>query len=415
MSNGLVVVEGASKRFRRGELHDSLRDLIPTLTRRLSRKASQKAAREFWALRDISFMVKPGDALGIIGPNGAGKSTLLKLLTRILRPTTGFCQVRGRVGALIEIAAGFHPDLTGRENVYLQGAIMGMTHDQVRRRFDEIVEFSGVADFIDTPIKRYSSGMNARLGFAIAAHLEPDVLIIDEVLSVGDHSFQSRAFGRIKELATQRGVPVVVVSHQLDKISTLCTQALLLNQGRVVERGTPAQCISAYISTSGEGVEIEDGDRALSIESVHVVGTQPVASGGRVRLIVRGDIHDSVASRSRGIAVRIRALHTGEILFATDSARLGLALPESGDIALDVQLNLNVPPGLYAVETYVENSARRRAEQLGPTATLQVTDGPAFLGRIQMNPTMRFASSAETAIAGGGQTRLELTARQLDA
>ena len=179
------------KRFRRGELHDSLRDLLPAMAKRLvgrAQRADELRTGDFWALKDVSFRVEPGQALGIIGPNGAGKSTVLKILTRILRPNRGGCTVRGRIGALIEVAAGFHPDLTGRENVFLQGAIMGMSAADTLRKFDEIVEFSGIADFIDTPVKRYSSGMNARLGFSIAVHLDPDVLIIDEVLAVGDYS-----------------------------------------------------------------------------------------------------------------------------------------------------------------------------------------------------------------------------------
>ncbi len=160
-------------------------------------------AEEFWALRDVSFEVRRGEAIGIIGPNGAGKSTTLKLLNRILRPTKGSCWLRGRVGALIEVAAGFHPDLTGRENVFLQGAIMGMRRAEIATKLDEIVEFAGVAEFVDTPVKRYSSGMNARLGFSIAAHLEPDVLIIDEVLSVGDAAFQRRCMERMENSDAQ--------------------------------------------------------------------------------------------------------------------------------------------------------------------------------------------------------------------
>src|SRR5207248_9465421 len=178
-------------------------------------------AEEFWAVRDISFAVNEGEALGIIGPNGAGKSTVLKLLTRILKPTRGRCEVRGRVGALIEVAAGFHPDLTGRENIYLQGAIMGMKRAEIAGRLEEIVEFAGVADFIDTPVKRYSSGMNARLGFSIAAHLNPDVLIIDEVLSVGDMSFQQRCVERMADFK-RRGTVIVFVSHNLQAVADLC-------------------------------------------------------------------------------------------------------------------------------------------------------------------------------------------------
>ena len=209
---GLIEFQHVWKKFRRGEFHDSLRDMVPALASQLFGRRSPDALdqREFWAVQDVSFSVRPGEALGIIGPNGAGKSTILKLLTRILRPTQGRCGIRGRVGTLIEIAAGFHQDLTGAENIFLQGCIMGMTRKEIAARFDDIIAFSELAEFIDTPVKRYSSGMNARLGFAIAAHMSPDVLVVDEVLAVGDWRFQKKAFDRIGEMM-RRGIPVVVV------------------------------------------------------------------------------------------------------------------------------------------------------------------------------------------------------------
>ena len=191
MNTGSIVFDGVWKKFQRGEHHDSLRDLIPSLVRNVIRRRDPSALRadEFWILRDVSFRVERGQALGILGRNGAGKSTTLKLLSRILKPTKGEARVTGRVGALIEISAGFHPDLTGRENVFLQGAILGMRRREIEDNLGKIIEFSELADFIDTPVKRYSSGMNARLGFSIAAHVRPDVLLIDEVLSVGDLKF----------------------------------------------------------------------------------------------------------------------------------------------------------------------------------------------------------------------------------
>src|SRR5688572_26762426 len=215
MGEPRVVFDGVWKKFTRAERHDSLRDLIPAMVKRLARghaDPDRLAGQEFWAVRDVSFEVGAGEALGIIGRNGAGKSTVLKLLTRILKPTRGTCRVAGRSGALIEIAAGFHPDLTGRENIYLQGAIMGMRRREITARFDEIVEFAGVSTFIDTQVKRYSSGMNARLGFSIAAHLSPDVLLIDEVLSVGDRAFQEKCQARMKQFRAD-GVAIVFVSH----------------------------------------------------------------------------------------------------------------------------------------------------------------------------------------------------------
>jgi lipopolysaccharide transport system ATP-binding protein len=248
-----VVFDRVWKRFRRGERHDSLRDFLPSLARRLfrQRNASQGlgGGDDFWALKDVSFSVKPGEALGIIGPNGAGKSTTLKLLTRILKPTRGVSQVRGRVGALIEVAAGFHPDLTGRENIFLQGAIMGMKRVEIGRRLEEIVEFAGVGDFVDTPVKRYSSGMSARLGFSIAAHLSPDVLFIDEVLSVGDIAFQTRCLERLRE-HLNAGVTLVFVSHNLQAVAMLCERTLVIGKGECLFDGATSQALDVYVRAS---------------------------------------------------------------------------------------------------------------------------------------------------------------------
>src|SRR5882672_7362007 len=233
MSDPSIQVVDVWKKFHRGAIHDSLRDLVPATAKRLlgrGPKATELDKGDFWALREVGFEVRPGEALGIIGPNGAGKSTMLKLLTKILRPTRGNCTVRGRVGALIEVAAGFHPDLTGLENIYLQGAIMGMRASEIVGKVDEIVSFAGVADFIDTPVKRYSSGMHARLGFSVAAHLDPDVLLIDEVLSVGDLAFQEKCYERMQRFA-RSGIAIVFVSHNLSAISTLCSRVLVMRHG----------------------------------------------------------------------------------------------------------------------------------------------------------------------------------------
>jgi lipopolysaccharide transport system ATP-binding protein len=251
VSESVVVFDRVWKKFRVGERHNSLRDLVPSLARRAlgKRRATQElAAEEFWALKDVAFEVKPGEAFGIIGRNGAGKSTTLKLLTRILRPTRGRCQVKGRVGALIEIAAGFHGDLTGRENIFLQGAIMGMRRAEIARKLEGIIEFAGVRDFIDTQVKRYSTGMNARLGFAIAAHLDPTVLIIDEVLSVGDMSFQRRCIERMEQFKAE-GVAIVFVSHNLQAVASLCDRALHLNS-EMMAIGPPDEVIARYVESN---------------------------------------------------------------------------------------------------------------------------------------------------------------------
>jgi lipopolysaccharide transport system ATP-binding protein len=306
-----VVFERVWKKFRRGERHDSLRDLVPALVSRLGgRRPAGLGRSEFWALKDVSFSVKSGEALGIIGPNGAGKSTVLKLLTKILRPTKGRAAVCGRVGSLIEVAAGFHPDLTGRENVYLQGAIMGMSRAEIMRQFDAIVDFAGVEDFITTPVKRYSSGMNARLGFAIAAHLNPEVLLIDEVLSVGDVAFQAKCAARMKALL-ETGVPLVFVSHNLTAVVDLCTRAVLIDRGAVRYDGRPADAVAEFrryrpeptAAATGSGVDTPI--RITGVELLHPGGDgSPLFVTGRP-ITIRVSYHAAEAVDQPQFAIDI--------------------------------------------------------------------------------------------------------------
>src|SRR6185436_20132984 len=258
------------KRFRRGDQHDSLRDLIPSLVKRAVRKDRERvlAPQEFWVLNDVSFDVKKGETLGIIGHNGAGKSTMLKHLSGIMVPTRGSIEVNGRLSALIEVGAGFHSDLTGRENVFLNGVILGMSRDEVRRKFDEIVEFSGLAQFIDTPVKRYSSGMYARLGFSVAAHLDPDILVIDEVLSVGDHAFQARSLAKMRSVL-QSGATVIFVSHNLHAVADLCGRTLLLSKGTMLHDGPTSEVIHTYMEQI-KTARTHGPDQQVSIEDVRI-------------------------------------------------------------------------------------------------------------------------------------------------
>src|SRR5215467_13278276 len=241
MGDSVVRVENVSKRYLIGHREagkDGLRHAIENTVRHpvrwlLDRKRNMQAAHEaFWALKDISFQVKQGDVVGIIGRNGAGKSTLLKILSRITEPTSGRIGIKGRVASLLEVGTGFHAELTGRENIFLNGAILGMTRSEIKSKFDQIVDFSGVEQFLDTPVKRYSSGMYVRLAFAVAAHLQPEILIVDEVLAVGDAEFQKRCIDRMAELA-RSGRTILFVSHNMQLIPLLCKRAVLLNQGRV--------------------------------------------------------------------------------------------------------------------------------------------------------------------------------------
>jgi len=281
MSSSVITFDRVWKKFERGEGHNSLRDLVPAVLSKFWRPkpADELQDQQFWAVRDVSFEVRPGEALGIIGPNGAGKSTSLKLLTRIMRPTRGSCSIVGRTGALIEVAAGFHPDLTGRENVFLQGAIMGMKRADIVRKMDAIVEFSGLNDFIDTQVKRYSSGMNARLGFSIAANLEPDALVIDEVLAVGDMAFQQRCIDRMEDFK-RAGVAIVFVSHNLQAVSTLCNHALFL-AGTARAYGHPDDVIRAYVASEDAAAESANND-AVRIQVVRLLDDRGSVVSGPV-------------------------------------------------------------------------------------------------------------------------------------
>ena len=249
MSDVAIHVDRVWKKFRKGELHDSLRDLIPALAKRLVGKGPKQdtlSNREFWALQDVSFEVKQGESLGIIGPNGAGKSTMLKMLSRIIKPNLGSYWVHGRLSALIEVGAGFHQDLTGRENIYLNGTILGMSRREIKTKEEQIIDFAGIEDFIDTPVKRYSSGMKARLGFSVAAHMEPDVLLVDEVLSVGDARFRGRCIQHMRDLIAS-DVTVVFISHLLDQVRALCPKTIVLDRGKVIFSGETDGAIRKYL------------------------------------------------------------------------------------------------------------------------------------------------------------------------
>ncbi len=301
----IIKVDNLSKRYRLGAraasyatLRESLGGALRAPLRRLSRaRDGESDERTLWALRDVSFEVQPGEVLGVIGRNGAGKSTLLKILTRITEPTSGQADLYGRVGSLLEVGTGFHPELSGRENIYLNGALLGMRSGEIARRFDAIVSFAEVERFLDTPVKHYSSGMYTRLAFAVAAHLEPEILLVDEVLAVGDYEFQKKCLGKMKDVS-EGGRTVIFVSHNMGSISNLCSGALWLDQGRVRMQGRTADVVATYIATgtSANGAVSWNnpgeapGNEAVRLKSVSIISAHGVSSDVPVNQPLRVDI-----------------------------------------------------------------------------------------------------------------------------
>ncbi len=391
MTDAALRLDGVYKKFRKGELYDSLRDLIPALAARMLRGPSREALapREFWALQDITFSVPRGEAFGIIGSNGAGKSTILKVLSGIMRPTRGTLHVEGRLSALIEVSAGFHPDLTGRENIYLNGTILGMTRAEIKRRFDAIVAFSELEEFLDTPVKRYSSGMFARLGFAVAAHVEPDILIVDEVLSVGDYLFQQKCFQRMNEVMSG-GATVVFVSHNLRAVSLLCERSMLLERGRIVTMGPSHEVIKAYL-TRGHGARATE-DRDIRITEVSL-GPE------RTRVEFQADevLEITVAAAARtphediSVVVQIVDDHQYPV-FDTCTQRLGagpLALEAGETLRCTFRMQLRLADGTYHVSAYLHRYVTDQAyERWSAAATFFVAGTPTVRGVANLVPTL---------------------------
>jgi lipopolysaccharide transport system ATP-binding protein len=308
-----ITVDGLAKRYRIGELqsaYGTLRDSVAAGARRLVKRDHKPHYEEIWALRDVSFEVAEGEVLGVVGRNGAGKSTLLKILTRITTPTEGRATIRGHVGSLLEVGTGFHPELTGRENVFLNGAVLGMKRRDIAAKFPEIVEFAGVEQFVDTPVKRYSSGMSVRLAFAVAAHLEPEVLLVDEVLAVGDAEFQRRCLGRMEDLS-ESGRTVIFVSHQMQAVAQLCDRALLLENGTIVNDGPANEVVARYLQTvGGAGSELS----AAGLAAAH---RDDLACLRSARVVLEdGSLADAVDVRQPvGIEIGFTVLRRGEPVF----------------------------------------------------------------------------------------------------
>lgn len=387
-------VQGVYKKFRRGELYTSLRDLVPALAGRLLRKGSEDALdrRDFWALQDVSFSVERGEAFAIVGGNGAGKSTLLKLLTGIMRQERGSIKVAGRVSALIEVSAGFHQDLTGRENVYLNGAILGLTREEVRKRFDAIVAFSGLEEFIDTPVKRYSSGMFARLGFSVAAHVDPDVLLVDEVLSVGDYLFQRKCVERMNEVIAS-GATVIFVSHNLRAVANLCRRSMLLERGRVHMVGPTDEVIRTYLQR-GQQARTLDADRGVAITEVITQNTQgqkrvEFESDSRLRITVRA----CARTRHEDMSLVIQIVDEHQYpIFDTCSQRLGagpITLDAGDELECTFELDLVLAEGTFHVNAYLHRYLTERAyDNWLSAATFFVTGAHEVRGAVTLHPKL---------------------------
>ena len=335
MSDVVIRAEGLGKKYLIGHQasndgYVALRDVMARTAKGFVRSARDMLRgrqlvagdeiEEFWALKDVDFEIKRGDVVGIIGRNGAGKSTLLKILSRITEPSTGRVEIKGRVASLLEVGTGFHPELSGRENIFLNGAILGMSHTEIKRKFDEIVAFADVEKFLDTPVKRYSSGMYVRLAFAVAAHLEPEILVVDEVLAVGDAEFQKKCLGKMGEVAVH-GRTVLFVSHNVAAVRTLCKSAISLKQGEIAHSGSTAYVLSAYgvgVYSGTEFVRTNKGTKQLSITNSAVSYSEDLHTRG-AELIVELSIYSS-DDRKASIDIRVKDFFGSGIAFASIGA-----------------------------------------------------------------------------------------------
>jgi lipopolysaccharide transport system ATP-binding protein len=400
MNSLAIRVENLGKQYRIGgrpgaysTIRETLRDSFLKPVRRLKTLAhgygASDAPETFWALKNVSFEVDQGDVVGIIGRNGAGKTTLLKILSRVTRPTEGRAQLFGRVGSLLEVGIGFHQELTGRENIYLSGAIMGMKKHEINRKFDQIVAFSGVEDFIDTPVKRYSSGMYTRLAFSVAAHLDPEILIVDEVLAVGDMAFQEKCLGKMSDVA-QSGRTVLFVSHNMSAISILCPTAILIEEGQIKFRGQSSETIARYIDLM-RSAQVSQfncrldrrGNGLMRINSLYLEDFEgrvidDVPCGSRMRFVLEYAAADA-SKRLTDVAVHLLVANgtTRLCSFLSDiSGDPFRKLPPMGRLVCTVE-RLPLMPGNYDLH-FLCYVGRQLADKIMFACPLVVADGDFF-------------------------------------
>jgi lipopolysaccharide transport system ATP-binding protein len=369
MSDIAIRVENLGKLYRTGQLvgyrtiRDTLMNALYTPFRLFRHpvaapgtKSQNADSESIWALKDVSFTVENGEALGIIGPNGAGKTTLLKVLTRITEPTEGYAEVHGRVGSLLEVGSGFHAELTGRENVYLNGAVLGMRKKEIDHKFDEIVEFAGVEKFIDTPLKRYSSGMQVRLAFSVAAHLEPEILLVDEVLAVGDAAFQKKCLGKMKDV-TRGGRTVLFVSHNMGAVSSLTNSCLHLDSGYLVEQGETDTVIKNYLAGISEEASDQGWADLTSLPHVtsYITGGRESAVLERVRLI--NSQGEQVGTFLEGEPVRIETVFLVKLPLSNIELACNIRTMDGGTslfMSPSGQRTTMLSPGRYSISSVIE-------------------------------------------------------------
>ncbi len=361
-----IQVEHVSKRYRLGE-QGNLRETIASLGR------GGRERRDLWSLRDVSFSVADGQALGIVGRNGAGKSTLLKILSRITEPTEGSVRLRGRVASLLEVGTGFHPELTGRENLFLGGSLLGQNRSHIQTRFDDIVDFAGIGEFIDAPVKNYSSGMYARLAFALAINVDPEILLVDEVLSVGDESFQMRCYQRIAELRME-GRTIVMVSHNLDTVRSMCSHAVWLEHGEVARAGAAEDVAAGYLAevhrdaSQHSGLApsgTREGSGEVEITGVHFLDKNGVVSGAfrtSEPLTVRVDYRASERASDVACGIAVLSAQNLSYLFGHSSKAAGLSLDLEGEGTIEFTLpSLPLLQGSYVVTVALEGVETKRS------------------------------------------------------
>jgi ABC-type polysaccharide/polyol phosphate transport system ATPase subunit len=392
MSDIVIECVNVSKKFKKGELHDSLRDMIPAVVGQMFKRDRMNglSQKEFWALNDVSFKLNRGEALGIIGNNGAGKSTLLKILCGIMKPTKGEFRVNGKLSALIEVGAGFHPDLTGRENIFLNGLILGMSRLEVKKKFDEIVDFAGLEEFIDTPVKRYSSGMYARLGFSVAAHVNPDILLIDEVLSVGDWTFQKKCAKKMEDLI-RNGATIIFISHNLRAITSLCNTCILLEHGKVAKTGSSDEVIKSYLDGDFQKHDgMPKGQIFISNVTAFKDGKEESRFKAGDKIIIQVNVGSKIVCYD--IAVHIYLMNNNDYevfeVFTELLGSEGFSLREGESKEIKIELSMHLAAGVYYLGAVIVNKhdVSKKYDRKFPAAKLYIEAHEAVRGVANLYP-----------------------------